>query len=79
MDADVKNVLFDIHERASMKRTSMVAARDKANEPKPTTAQAEPPIVTEASLERGSFHTLLSQKHIIILHRLGFEGNEIHM
>ena len=79
MDADVKNVLFDIHERASIKRTSMVAARDKANEPKPTTTQAEPPIVTEASLERGSFHTFLSQKHTVNLQCLGFEGNEIYM
>jgi hypothetical protein len=63
MDADVKNVLFDIHERAIIKRTSMVAARDKVNEPKPTTAQAEHATVTEdASLERGSFYTFLSQK-----------------
>lgn len=67
MDADVKNVLYGIHERASTKRTSMVAARDKANEPKPTTVQAE---VTEESLERGSFDTFLSphkKKHVINL------------
>ena len=77
MDADVKNVLFDIHERASIKRTSMVAARDKVNEPKPTTAQAEPATVTEdASAERGSFLYLpLPKKHIINLQCLGFEGN----
>ena len=78
MDADVKNVLFDIHERASIKRTSMVAAREKASEPKPTTVRAEPTTVTEESSERGPFDTFLSKKHIDNSQCLRFEGNEVY-
>lgn len=55
MDEDVKKVLYNIHERASLRRTTMVDARDKANAPKgnvemkPSKPSEDKPAMDEVS------------------------------